>query len=83
MDTKGRTMLTLTAHNLIDELRGRELIVTYEYPFLASLRKPLVIAASVLTLFVATYVLGSLDVGISGKRFAKAAGVVGGVTNSS
>jgi dolichyl-diphosphooligosaccharide---protein glycosyltransferase subunit 1 (ribophorin I) len=76
-------MLTLTAHNLIDELRGRELIVTYDYPFFASLRKPLVIAATVLTLFVAAYVLGSLDVGISGKKFAKTADVVAGATESS
>jgi oligosaccharyltransferase complex subunit alpha (ribophorin I) len=77
MDTKGRTMLTLTAHNLNDELRGRELIVTYEYPFLAGLRKPLVITASVMSLFVAAYILGSLDVGITGDRFAKTAAAAG------
>lgn len=80
MDTKGRTVLALTAHNLIDELRGRELIVTYEYPFLARLRKPLVIASSIMALFVATYLLGSLDVAITGKRFAKA-GVAAGVAS--
>ncbi len=64
-------MLTLTALNVVDDLRDRELIVTYDYPLLAGLRKPLVIFASFLSLFVAAWAIGSLDVGIAGSRFAK------------
>ena len=71
MDTLGRTTLTLTARNVVDEIRDRELIVTYEYPFLAGLRKPLMIFASVSTLFVAAWAIGSLDVGITGRKFTK------------
>ena len=68
MDTKGRTLITYTAINLVDDLRDRELIVTYEYPFLAGLRKPFVIFVSVYALFVAAWAIGSLDVSIHGKR---------------
>jgi oligosaccharyltransferase complex subunit alpha (ribophorin I) len=71
MDTVGRTMLTLTARNIVDEMRDREIIVTYDYPFLAGLRKPLVIFATVSALFIAAWAIGSLDVGISGAKFAK------------
>ena len=68
MDTTGRTTLTLTAIKLVDEVRDRELIVTYDYPLTAGLRKPLVIFTAVLSLFFATWAIGSLDVGIKGKR---------------
>jgi oligosaccharyltransferase complex subunit alpha (ribophorin I) len=68
MDTIGRTTLTLNAVNIVDDLRDRELIVTYDYPFAAGLRKPLVIFGSVLSLFVAAWVVGSVDVGIRGKK---------------
>lgn len=68
MDTTGRTMLTLNALNIVDDMRDRELIVTYDYPLLAGLRKPLVIFGFVLTLFVTAWGIGSLDVGIKGKR---------------
>jgi len=67
MDTLGRTTLTLQAINIVDDLRERELIVTYDYPLLAGLRKPLMIFGSVLSLFAASWVIGSLDVGIRGK----------------
>jgi oligosaccharyltransferase complex subunit alpha (ribophorin I) len=66
-------MLTLTARNIMDEMRDREVIVTYDYPFLAGLRKPLLICASVSALFVAAWAVGSLDVGIAGGKFAKRA----------
>lgn len=66
-------MLTLTARNIVDEMRDREVIVSYDYPFLAGLRKPLVICASVSALFVAAWAVGSLDVGIAGSKFAKRA----------
>lgn len=68
MDTLGRTTLTLHAHNIVDDLRDRDVIVTYDYPFLAGLRKPLVIFGGVLSCFVAAWAVGCLDVGIRGKR---------------
>jgi oligosaccharyltransferase complex subunit alpha (ribophorin I) len=71
MDTVGRTTLTLTARNIIDEIRDRELIVTYEYPLLAGLRKPMMIFASVTALFIAAWAIGSLDVRITGRKVIK------------
>jgi oligosaccharyltransferase complex subunit alpha (ribophorin I) len=68
MDTIGRTALTIKANNLVDELRDREIIVTYDYPLLAGLRKPLVIFLSFLSLFATAWAIGSLDVGIKGKK---------------
>lgn len=68
MDTKGRTALTLTAYNIVDDLRDRELIVTYDYPLSATLRKPIVIFTAVLSLFVAAWAVGTVDVGIKGKK---------------
>ncbi len=68
MDTTGRTMLTLRADNIVDDFRDRELIVTYDYPLLAGVRKPLVIFSSFLSLFFAAWVIGGLDVSIRGKR---------------
>jgi oligosaccharyltransferase complex subunit alpha (ribophorin I) len=64
MDTTGRTALTLTAINIVDNFRERELIVTYDYPLLAGLRKPLVIFVTFFGLFVTAWAIGSLDVGI-------------------
>jgi oligosaccharyltransferase complex subunit alpha (ribophorin I) len=68
MDTIGRTALTLQATNIVDDLRDRELIVTYDYPFAAGLRKPIVIFGSLLAVFVAAWAVGSVDVGIRGKK---------------
>ncbi|KAI0998935.1 hypothetical protein K3495_g9264 [Podosphaera aphanis] len=67
MDTLGRTTLSLTAINIFDELRDRELIVTYDYTLYAALRKPLVIFSGLLSLFVAASILGGLDLGIRAK----------------
>lgn len=67
MDTTGRTTLTLTAVNLFDDLKDRELIITYNYPPAAALRKPLVFFSGILALFIAAYVVGRFDVSISGK----------------
>lgn len=71
MDTVGRTTLVLTARNIVDDIRDRELLVTYDYPVMAKFRKPLSIAGLVGALFAATYVVGSLDVGIKAGRFAQ------------
>jgi oligosaccharyltransferase complex subunit alpha (ribophorin I) len=68
MDTTGRTALTLKAINIVDDFRDRELIVTYDYPLLAGLRKPLVIFVTVSGLFAAAWAIGSINVGIKGKK---------------
>jgi len=68
MDTIGRTMLTLNAINIVDDFRDRELIVTYDYPFMAGLRKPLVIFCAMFTVFITAWGIGSLDVSIRGKK---------------
>jgi oligosaccharyltransferase complex subunit alpha (ribophorin I) len=68
MDTVGRTTLTLTALNVVDEIRDRDLIVTYEYPFSAQLRKPLTIFAGLTLIFVVSWVVGNLDISIGRKQ---------------
>ena len=64
MDTTGRTALTIHAVNLVDELRGRDLIVTYKYPFAAALKKPLTVFTGALAIFVVSWFVGNLDVSI-------------------
>lgn len=61
LDTVGRTVLIIKARNLVDEFRGRELIVYYDVPFLASIRKPLVVFGSMLATFVAAYIIGGVE----------------------
>ncbi|KAI5364049.1 Putative ribophorin I [Septoria linicola] len=68
MDTIGRTELTLTAINVVDEFRDRDLIVTYDYTTLAMLRKPLTIFSGLVALFVTVYVVATLDVSIGKKQ---------------
>jgi oligosaccharyltransferase complex subunit alpha (ribophorin I) len=68
MDTLGRTALTIRADNIVDDIRDRELVVTYDYPFTAGLRKPAVIFASLLAVFTAAWLVGNVDVGIKGKK---------------
>jgi oligosaccharyltransferase complex subunit alpha (ribophorin I) len=68
MDTTGRTALTLTAINIVDDFRDRELVVTYDYPFMAGMRKPIVIFTAFVGVFCAAWAIGSLDVGIHGKK---------------
>jgi oligosaccharyltransferase complex subunit alpha (ribophorin I) len=70
MDTVGRTTLSLTAINLVDEFRDRELIVTYDYPWTAGFRKPIVITLGMFAVFAATWVVGSLDTSIGKKKAA-------------
>ncbi|KAL1970184.1 hypothetical protein VTN77DRAFT_6589 [Rasamsonia byssochlamydoides] len=64
MDTVGRTALSLSVDNLSDEARDSQLVVIYDYPFTAGLRKPLTIAAGLLAVFVTVWVIGNLDVSI-------------------
>jgi len=70
MDTLGRTTLSLTAINLVDEFRDRDLIVTYDYPWMAGYRKPVVITLGMFALFAVTWVLGSIDTSIGKKKTA-------------
>ena len=71
MDTLGRTSLNLVAINVVDELRDRDLIVTYEYPASAMYRKPFALASGLLVLFVISWVIGNLDVSIGKKQKQK------------
>jgi oligosaccharyltransferase complex subunit alpha (ribophorin I) len=80
MDTLGRTVLTLTVENLADEARDSQLVVSlglvcsrplliclqiaYDYSLLDALRKPFTITAGLLSVFVATWAIGNVDVSI-------------------
>ena len=64
MDTLGRTTLKLTAMNVVDQSRDRDVIVTYDYPLTAAFRKPVTIFAAVVGVFVTAWGIGSLDVSI-------------------
>jgi oligosaccharyltransferase complex subunit alpha (ribophorin I) len=68
MDTIGRTTLTLHASNLVDEWRDKPVVVTYDYPWTAGLRKPVVITLGMFAVFVTVWVVGSLDTGIRAGR---------------
>ena len=70
MDTLGRTTLTLAAINVVDDIRDREVIVTYDYPFTARLRKPLTIFAGVMVIFGVSFIVGNLDVRIGKQKGA-------------
>ena len=67
MDTLGRTTLKLTAMNVVDEAREAELVVLYDYPFTAGLRKPVTIFAAVLAVFVTAFAIGKIDTSIGKK----------------
>jgi oligosaccharyltransferase complex subunit alpha (ribophorin I) len=67
MDTVGRTTLKLTALNVVDDFRDRDVTVTYDYPFTAGFRKPIVIFISVLGIFIAASLVSKLDVSIGRK----------------
>ncbi|KAL1839491.1 hypothetical protein VTJ49DRAFT_1466 [Mycothermus thermophilus] len=61
LDTLGRTALVIQARNLVDELRDRDLIISYDYPLSASLRKPFVVFVSALAVFFAAWVVGRVE----------------------
>jgi len=65
LDTIGRTTLTIKARNLVDDFRDRELVVTYDYPLLATLRKPLIIFGSMAAVFVAAWIIGGVELKFS------------------
>lgn len=84
MDTHGRTMLTLTAFNLVDDQRDKDLVVcmplpifgpftdnskiTYDYPFTAGFRKPVILTMAAFAIYVVAAALAKVDVRISGKK---------------
>ncbi|KIW02987.1 uncharacterized protein PV09_05647 [Verruconis gallopava] len=68
MDTLGRPTLKLTALNVVDEWRDRDLIVTYDYPWTAGYRKPLTIAAGLGSILLAAYLISSVDTRIGKKQ---------------
>jgi oligosaccharyltransferase complex subunit alpha (ribophorin I) len=68
MDTLGRTELKLSAHNVVDEARDVTVLVTYQYTFLAALRKPVIIFTTVAGVFVVAWLVGSLDTSIGKKK---------------
>ncbi|OBS26559.1 hypothetical protein FPOA_00502 [Fusarium poae] len=60
LDTVGRTHISIKARNLVDEFRDRHLIISYDAPLLSALRKPLIIFASAMAVFVTTWALVAL-----------------------
>jgi oligosaccharyltransferase complex subunit alpha (ribophorin I) len=67
MDTIGRSTLELTALNVVDDFRGKELVVTYDYPLSAGFRKPIVIFSALMGMFGMAYLVSKLDVSIGKK----------------
>jgi oligosaccharyltransferase complex subunit alpha (ribophorin I) len=67
LDTVGRTSVTITATNLIDEFRDRELIISYDYSLAAALRKPFIVFTSMAAVFVAGWIVGGLEFRIARK----------------
>ena len=65
MDTVGRPTLELVAMNVVDEARNKDVIVTYDYPFMAAYRKPIAIVAGIMAVFVTAWAVGRLDVSIA------------------
>ena len=68
LDTLGRTALVIQGRNLVDDLRDRELVVTYDYPLSAALRKPLIVFASAITVFVTAWALGNVELKFDARK---------------
>lgn len=49
----------------MDDFRDRELIVSYDVPFLDDFRKPLVIFGSMVATFIAAYIIGGVELKFS------------------
>jgi oligosaccharyltransferase complex subunit alpha (ribophorin I) len=70
MDTLGRPTLTLTALNVVDDWRDKDLVITYDYPWTAGYRKPLTIAAGLGSLLLGVYLISSVDTSIGRRKVA-------------
>jgi oligosaccharyltransferase complex subunit alpha (ribophorin I) len=68
LDTIGRPTLVIKARNLVDDFRDRELILSYDLPLMASLRKPLIVFGSSMALLVSALVMGKLDFRFDSKK---------------
>lgn len=51
----------------MDDFHSRTLVVSYDYSFIASLRKPVVVFSSMVSVFVGIWVLSKVNVKISTK----------------
>lgn len=67
MDSLGRTSVELVAMNVIDELRDRKVVITYDYSMASLLRKPVTIIAGMAGVFVTSWLVSLLDVSIGKK----------------
>ncbi|KAK4157853.1 Ribophorin I [Chaetomidium leptoderma] len=68
LDTIGRTALVIKARNLVDDFRDRELVITYDYPLMAALRKPLIVFGSAVAVFVAAWAVGNLELKFDARK---------------
>ena len=53
---------------MVDDFRDRQVIVTYDYPFLAGLRKPIIVFSSMIAVFVAAWMIGNVELKFSTKK---------------
>lgn len=65
LDSVGRTALVIKARNLVDDFRDRELVVSYDYPLSASLRKPIIVIYSSMAFFAGIWLLGNMNLQFS------------------
>lgn len=65
--TLGRSRLSLTANNVVDEIRDAELLVTYEYTLFNALRKPVSVFVGLVGVFVVVWLVGMVDTSIGRK----------------
>ncbi|KXX78729.1 Dolichyl-diphosphooligosaccharide--protein glycosyltransferase subunit 1 [Madurella mycetomatis] len=68
LDTIGRTALIIKARNLVDDFRDRELIVSYDYPLMASLRKPLMVFGSAIAFFAGVWAIGNIELKFASRK---------------
>lgn len=67
LDTIGRTAITVKAINVVDEFRDRDLIISYDVSSVTTLRKPFIVFASMMTVYVAAWAVGKVEVGFGQK----------------
>ncbi|KAF4123990.1 oligosaccharyltransferase complex subunit alpha (ribophorin I) [Geosmithia morbida] len=67
LDTIGRTAVHVKARNLVDEFRDRDLVISYDVSPTVTLRKPLIVFGSMLSVFVVAWAVGKLELSISNK----------------
>ncbi|BFZ64952.1 dolichyl-diphosphooligosaccharide--protein glycosyltransferase subunit 1 [Saitoella coloradoensis] len=64
MDTIGKPVVELSAQNIVDDVRGREVVVIYELGKWEMLRKPMTVAGAVFATVVVSFIFGKLDLKI-------------------